>query len=131
MVIVTKSVIQIYSGVFLSALGLHNYNRLLAHHLQKNYWLFFMHSFSSQNAPKIQSQRSYLQNFLGGASPRPPSISMLIVVHCTINLTSTSPYTKGPTYILSLRPPNFSWRPWWHGLSLAKPYINQFGSIKV
>ena len=55
-VIVAKSVIQIVDsvGVFLSALGLHNYNRLLALHFKKV--LALLHSFSSQNAPKIQSQ---------------------------------------------------------------------------
>ena len=73
MVIVVKSVIQIVDsvGVFLSALGLHNnYNRLLALHLQKV--LALLHSFSSQNAPKIQSQSTYFTKFSGGACPQTP-----------------------------------------------------------
>ena len=102
MVIVAKSVIQIVDsvGVFLSALGLHNYNRLLALHLQKKV-LALLHSFSSQNAPKIQSDLFY-KIFWGGMPPDPPSISMLrmlIVVLCTINLTSNFTLYKGPPLI--------------------------------
>ena len=77
------------SRVFLSALGLHN-NRLLAVHLQKKYWLFFIH-FHYKMPLKFNLRASILQNFLGGMPPDPPSISMLcmliVVVLCTINLT--------------------------------------------
>ena len=89
------------SGFSWSNLGLHNYNRLLALHLQKKV-LALLHSFSSQNAPKIQSDLFY-KNFLGGACPQiPPSISMLcmlITVLCTINLTSNFTLYKGPPLI--------------------------------
>ena len=111
MVIVAKSVIQIMDsvGIFLSALGLHHYNRLLALHLQKKYWLFFIH-FHHRMPLKFNLRAPILQNFPGGMPPDPPSISMLrmlIVVLCTVNLTS-----KGPTYILCPRPSNFSWHPY-------------------
>ena len=68
--IVAKSVIKIVNlvGIFLSALGLHNYNKLLALHLQKV--LALLHSFSSQNAPKkIQSQSTYFTIFWEGMPP--------------------------------------------------------------
>ena len=73
MVIVAKSVIQIVDsvGVFLSALGLHNYNRLLAFHLQKKYWLFFIH-FHHKMPLNFNLRAPILQNFLGGHAPRPP-----------------------------------------------------------
>ena len=97
MVIVAKSVIKIVDsvGIFLSALGLHNYNKLLALHLQKV--LALLHSFSSQNAPKKFNLRApILQNFLGGYAPRS---CMLIVVLCTIYLTSNFTLYKGPPLI--------------------------------
>ena len=71
MVIVAKSVIQMVDsvGVFLSALGLHNYNRLLALHLQKSTgsssFIFIT------KCPQIQSQSTYFTNFLG-ACPQTP-----------------------------------------------------------
>ena len=99
MVIVVKSVIQMVDsvGVFLSALGLHNYNRLLALHLRKSTgsssFIFIT------KCPQIQSQSTYFTKFSGGHAPRPPSISMLrmlIVVLCTINSTSNFTLYKGP-----------------------------------
>ena len=70
MIIVAKLVIQIVDsvGVFLSALGLHNYNRLLALHLQKSTGSSSL-IISSQNAPKIQSQSTYFTKFFLGGMP--------------------------------------------------------------
>ena len=70
MIIVAKLVIQIVDsvGVFLSALRLHNYNRLLAHHLQKSTGSSSL-IISSQNAPKIQSQSTYFTKFFLGGMP--------------------------------------------------------------
>ena len=111
MVIVAKSVIQIVDsvGVFLSALGLHNYNRLLALHLQKKYWFFFI--FHYKMPLKFNLKAPILQIFLGGHAPRPPSISMLIVVLCTIYSTSNFTLYKGPHLYFKPQAPNFSWRP--------------------
>ena len=75
------------SGFSWSNLGLHNYNRLLALHLQKKV-LALLHSFSSQNAPKIQSDLFYIS-----------MLCMLITVLCTINLTSNFTLYKGPPLI--------------------------------
>ena len=97
MVIVAKSVIQIVNsvGVFLSALGLHNY-KITSSSFTKKYWLFFIHFH-----PKMPLISEYLfyKIFWGGMPPDPPSISMLrmlIVVLCTINLTSNFTLYKGP-----------------------------------
>ena len=100
MVIVAKSVIQIVDsvGVFLSALGLHHYNRLLALHLQKKYWLFFIH-FHHKMPLKFNLRAPILKFSGGGMPPDPPSISMLrmlIVVLCTINSTSNFTLYKEP-----------------------------------
>ena len=70
MVIVAKSVIQIV-GVFLSALGSHNYNRLLALHFTKKYWLFFIH-FHHKMPLKFNLKSTFFTKFSGGG--------MLIVV---------------------------------------------------
>ena len=88
MITVAKSVIQIVDsvGVFLSALGLHNYNSLLALHLQKKYWLFFINHFHHKMPLKFNLKAPILI-FWGGMPPDPHSISMLIVMLCTINLT--------------------------------------------
>ena len=116
MVIVAKSVIQMVDsvGVFLSALGLYNFNRLLALHLQKKYWLFFIH-FHHKMPLKFNLRALLIQNFLGGMPPDPPSISMLhmlIMVLCTINLTSNSIQRAplifyAPGTIISLGTPAF------------------------
>ena len=103
MVIVAKLVIQMVDsvGVLLSTLGLHNYNRLLALHLQKSTgsssFIFIT------KCPQIQSQSTYFIKFSGGGhAPMQTllySISMLrmlIVVLCTINLTSNFTLYKGP-----------------------------------
>ena len=57
-------------GVFLSALGLHNYNRLLALHLQKKYWLFI--HLHHKMPLKFNLEAPILQSFLEGHAPRPP-----------------------------------------------------------
>ena len=78
MVIVAKSVIQIVDlvGVFLSALGLHNYNRLLAIalHLQKRYWLFIIH-FDHKMPLKFNLKAPYFTKFSGGMPPDPLALA--------------------------------------------------------
>ena len=84
-----------FSWVFLSVLRLH---RLLALHLQKKYWLFFIH-FHHKMPLKFNLRASTLQIFWRGMPPDPPSISMLhmlIVVLCTVNSTSNFTLYKGP-----------------------------------
>ena len=77
MVIVVKSVdpdtVSVNSvGVFLSALGLHNYNRLLALHLQKSTGSWFINFHPKMPLNNNKSQSTYFTKFSGGACPQTP-----------------------------------------------------------